>query len=145
MPKRVSQYSSSGERQMRSEREWGEVKCWQKSPKSDLQRMFWFPTAVSCFNSDSSCRYCGQFPVSSVTLLTSLHWGHSCVQLSALEPCLKPQKTACLKPQKTAQPFSKMVSLNLQGGAAGREFGCFFGKLPVTVSLGRLSWAANIP
>lgn len=50
-------------------------------------------------------------------------WNKLCLQLFALEPCLKPQEAA--------QPSSKMVTLKPQGGAAGRESDCFFGNLPV--------------
>ena len=48
-------------------------------------------------------------------------WNKSWLQLFALEPCLKPQEAA--------QPSSKMVTLNTQGGTAGGQLGYFFGKL----------------
>lgn len=59
--------------------------------------------------------------MSSATLLTTLHLKQ--VVTSAV--CFG----TCLKPQEAAQPLSKMLTLNTEGGTAGGQSGYFFRKL----------------
>lgn len=88
--------------------------------KMACRRHFRFPTStVFWLSSDFSCSCCGEFYVSSATLLKTLHLKQ--VVTSAV--CFG----TCLKPQWAAQPLSKMVIL--KGGTAGGQFGYFFGKL----------------
>lgn len=117
MPSRINQLSLLG-------RNKGEGENIGRSPllKMASRRHFQFPTStVFWLSSDFSCSCCGEFCVSSATLLTTL--------------CLEQVVTSavcfgtCLKPQWAAQPLSKMVILNTQGGTAGGQFGYFFGKL----------------
>lgn len=138
MPNWINQYSSFGEKQMRG----GRVRKWSIGTNCLLgvacRRHFYFSTSQSL----------GSLLISAAFVVDSFVWAQpSCwyncfwsklhLQLSALE--------TPLKLQEAAQPSSKMGTATPQGGATGSESGCFFGKLPVTVSLSLFSWAADTP